>query len=114
MLVVLTGLLYNGTLLSERDYMLKFEGIAKVGDIIRAYDFKPMAGRDDAFIEGVVEKTNCNESGFSSYKVTVTVDKFKKYETKPNPRNRVGQIVFVPHQTSFMEFDFRVVNLSKV
>jgi len=112
--VVLTGLLYNGTLLSERDYMLKFEGIAKVGDIIRAYDFKPMAGRDDAFIEGVVEKTNCNESGFSSYKVTVTVDKFKKYETKPNPRNRVGQIVFVPHQTSFMEFDFRVVNLSKV
>ena len=112
--MVLTGLLYNGTLLSERDYMLKFEGIAKVGDIIRAYDFKPMAGRDDAFIEGVVEKTNCNESGFSSYKVTVTVDKFKKYETKPNPRNRVGQIVFVPHQTSFMEFDFRVVNLSKV
>ena len=49
--------------------MLKFEGIANVGDIIRAYDFKPMAGRDDAFIEGVVEKANCNESGF----------KFKNY-----------------------------------
>jgi hypothetical protein len=94
--------------------MLKFEGVAKVGDIIRAYDFKPCAGRDDAFIEGVVEKANCNESGFNSYKVTVTVDKFKKYETKPNPRNRVGQIVFVPHETSFMEFDFRVINLSKV
>ena len=94
--------------------MLKFEGIAKVGDIIRAYDFKPMAGRDDAFVEGIVEKTNCNESGFSSYKITVTVDKFRKYETKASPRNRVGQIVFVPHQTSFMEFDFRVINLSKV
>jgi len=93
--------------------MLKFEGIAKVGDIIRAYDFKPMAGRDDAFVEGIVEKTNCNESGFSSYKITVTVDKFRKYETKANPRNRVGQIVFVPHQISFMEFDFRVINLSK-
>ena len=28
--------------------MLKFEGIAKVGDVIRAYDFAPCAGRDDA------------------------------------------------------------------
>lgn len=94
--------------------MLKFENIAKVGDVIRAYDFKPMTGRDDAFIEGVVEQANCNESGFNSYKVTVLVDKFKKYETKANSRNRVGQIVFVPHQTSFMEFDFRVINMSKM
>jgi hypothetical protein len=94
--------------------MLKFENIAKVGDIIRAYDFKPCAGRDDAFIEGIVIDANSNESGFNSYKVTVIVDKFKKYETKASPRNRVGRIVFVPHQTSFMEFDFRVVNLSKV
>jgi hypothetical protein len=93
--------------------MLKFEGVATVGDIIRAYDFKPCAGRDDAFIEGVVVKSNCNESGFSSYKIKVTVDKFKKYETKPNPRNRVGQFAFVPFETSFMEFDFRVINLSK-
>jgi hypothetical protein len=93
--------------------MLKFENVAKVGDIIRAYDFKPMAGRDDAFIEGVVEKANCNEPGFNSYKITVTVDKFKKYEKVANPRNRVGQIMFVPHETSFHEFDFRVINLSK-
>jgi hypothetical protein len=61
----------------------------------------------------VVVKANCNESGFSSYKIKVTVDKFKKYETKPNPRNRVGQFAFVPFETSFMEFDFRVINLSK-
>ena len=93
--------------------MLKFENIAKIGDVIRAYDFKPCAGRDDAFVEGIVEQANCNESGFNSYKVTVTVDKFKKYETKASPRNRVGKIVFVPHQTSFMEFDFRVINLSE-
>ena len=94
--------------------MLKFANVAKVGDIIRAYDFKPMAGRDDAFIEGVVIDANNNESGFSSYKIKVTVDKFKKYETKVSARNRVEQIAFVPHQTSFMEFDFRVINLSKV
>jgi hypothetical protein len=94
--------------------MLKFENIAKVGDVIRAYDFTPMAGRDDAFIEGVVEQANCNEPGFNAYKITVTVDKFKKYETKASPRNRIGKIVFVPHQTTFGEFDFRIVNLSKM
>jgi hypothetical protein len=94
--------------------MLKFENIAKVGDVIRAYDFKPMAGRDDAFIEGIVEETNSYEHGFSSYKITVTVDKFKKYETKVTARNRVGQVAYVPHQTSFMEFDFRVINLSNI
>jgi hypothetical protein len=98
----------------KKENMLKFENIAKIGDIIRAYDFKPMAGRDDAFIEGVVEQANCNEAGYNCYKVTVLVDKFKKYETKANPRNRVGKIVFVPHQTSFHEFDFRVINLSRI
>ena len=94
--------------------MLKFANIAKVGDIIRAYDFAPCAGRDDAFIEGVVEQANCNEPGYNCYKVTVTADKFQKYETKANKKNRIGKIVFVPHQTSFMEFDFRVVNLSRI
>jgi hypothetical protein len=94
--------------------MLKFEGVATVGDIIRAYDFKPCAGRDDAFIEGVVIDANSHEFGFSSYKIKVTVDKFKKYETKVSARNRVEQIAFVPHQTSFMEFDFRIVNLSNI
>ncbi len=94
--------------------MLKFANIAKVGDVIRAYDFAPCAGRDDAFIEGVVEQANCNEPGYNCYKVTVTADKFQKYETKANKKNRVGKIVFVPHQTSFMEFDFRVVNLSRI
>ena len=93
--------------------MLKFENVAKVGDLIRAYDFKPCAGRDDAFIEGVVEQTNCNEPGYRCLKVTVTADKFEKFETTPKKENRVGRIVFVPYETSFMEFDFRVINLSK-
>ena len=88
-------------------------GKAKVGDIIRAYDFKPMAGRDDAFVEGIVENANCYEPGYHCFKITVTADKFEKYETKANKRNRVGKIVFVPHQTSFMEYAGRVINLSE-
>ena len=94
--------------------MLKFTGVAKVGDIIRAYDFKPMAGRDDAFIEGVVIDANNMEGGYKAFKIEVTADKFKKYETKAKKTNRVGALMYVPHQTDFMEFDFRVVNLSKV
>ena len=94
--------------------MLKFAKTAKVGDTIRAYDFAPCAGRDDAFIEGVVEQANCNEPGFNAYKITVTAEKWIKYETKATKKNRIGKIVFVPHQTSFGEFDFRVVNLSNI
>ena len=93
--------------------MLKFANIAKIGDTIRAYDFAPCAGRDDAFVEGIVEQANCNEPGYNCYKITVTADKWIKFETKANKKNRVGKIVFVPHQTSFGEFDFRIVNLSK-
>ena len=88
-------------------------GKAKVGDIIRAFDFKPMAGRDDAFVEGIVENANCYEPGYHCFKITVTADKFEKYETKANKRNRVGKIVFVPHETSFMEYAGRVINLSE-
>lgn len=87
---------------------------AKVGDIIRAYDFKPCAGRDDAFVEGIVEQTNCYEPGYNCFKITVTADKFETYQTTPDKENRVGRIVFVPHQVSFMEWQGRVLNLSKV
>ena len=92
---------------------MKFTNIAKVGDIIRAYDFKPCAGRDDAFIDGIVEDANNTEMGYTAYKITVTADKFTKYETKAKKENRVGRIFFVPHQISFMEFNHRIVNLSE-
>jgi len=94
--------------------MLKFENIAKVGDVIRAYDFKPCRGRGDAYIEGVVESVNNTEMGFKAYKVTVTADKFMNdVETTANADNRIGKIMFVPYEVDFMEYDFRVVNLSK-
>ena len=92
---------------------MKFTNIAKNGDIIRAYDFAPCAGRDDAFVEGIVEQANCNEPGYTCFKITVTVDKFEKYETVAAKENRVGRIVFVPHEIHFMEFDHRIINLSK-
>jgi hypothetical protein len=94
--------------------MLKFENVATVGDIIRAYDFKPCANRDDAYLEGIVEDNNNHEMGYPAFKVMVTADKFNNgVEIRKLKRNRVGGTFFVPHQVSFMEFDFRVINLSK-
>ena len=84
---------------------------AKVGDIIRAFDFKPMAGRDDAFVEGIVEEVNCTEPGYNCFKITATADKFTKYETVADNENRVGRIVFVPHQVSFMEYDLSLIHI---
>ena len=94
--------------------MLKFENIAKVGDVIRAYDFKPCAGRDDAFIDGIVIDANNSEQGFKAFKVKVTADKFLKFETKASKNNRIGLEMFVPFETSFSEFDFRIINLSNI
>jgi hypothetical protein len=92
--------------------MLKFEKIATVGDVIRAYDFKPMVGRSDCFVEGVVESIT-NETGYKAYKITCMSDFFDGKFRKGVRSSRVGKIVFVPMEVSFMEYDARIINLSK-
>ena len=92
--------------------MMKHSNKAVIGDTIRAYDFAPMAGRGDAYVEGIVEDTDNLENGYRAYRIKVTADKFTgDVETEASQDNRIGQIVFVPHEISFMEFDFRVVKL---
>jgi hypothetical protein len=92
--------------------MLKFENVAKTGDVIRAYDFKPMVGRSDCFVEGVVEGVT-NECGYKAYKITCMSDFFDGKYRKGVRSSRVGKIVFVPMEVSFMEYDARIINLSK-
>ena len=89
--------------------MLKFANVAKVGQTIRAYDFKPMTGREDCFVEGVVLETNSAGQGYDCFKIRVTKDSWSDASDK----GRVGKEVFVPHQVSFMEYDARIVNLSE-
>ena len=86
---------------------------AKVGDIIRAFDFKPCAGRDDAFVEGIVENANCTEPGYKCYKITCVSDFFDGKFRKGVRSSRVAKVVFVPMEVSFMEYDARIINLSK-
>lgn len=93
--------------------MLKFTGFAKVGQTIRAYDFKPMVGREDCFVEGTVEDANNNEMGFVAFKITCTKDVFDGESQPKGKYSRVGKIVFIPHEVSFMEYNGRILNLSE-
>jgi hypothetical protein len=79
------------------------------GDTIRAYDFKPMAGREDCFIEGTVIDAHNTEQGYQAYKIRVTRDSWSDAEDA----GRVGIEMFVPWRVSFNEFQGRIMNLSR-
>ena len=90
----------------------------QVKDIIRSYDFKPMVGRTDCFVEGEVLETNNTENGYQAYKIRVTRDvfdgrEFTELAYKEVAKHRVGDIVFVPWRVSFMEYQGRIINLSR-
>ena len=93
--------------------MLKFQNIAKIGQTIRAYDFKPMIGRSDCFVEGKVLAID-NSQGYKAFKIRVSKDVFDNKEfTESGYGSRVTKEVFVPMQVSFMEYDARIINLSE-
>ena len=80
------------------------------GDVIRAYDFKPMAGREDCFIEGTVIDAHSTEQGYQAYKIRVTNDSWRE---GADDKGRLGIEMFVPWRVSFNEFQGRVMNLSR-
>ena len=87
----------------------------KIGQYIRGYDFKPMRGREDCYVEGEVLELNAiDKCGYNAYRIRVTKDVFdgKEFE-EVRAGCRVGKVVFVPWRVSFMEFQGRVMNLSE-
>ena len=85
--------------------------IVKTGDVIRSYDFKPMVGRPDCYVEGVVlEHGYLERCGYNAYRIEVTYDSLNDAKIK----GRVGKEVFVPMQVSYMDFPGRVMNLSRI
>ena len=83
-------------------------------DVIRAYDFKPMVGRSDCFVEGKVLDAHDNSRGHQAYKIRVTKDVFDGKEFNERGYGcRVGEIVYVPWRVSFNEFQGRIINLSR-
>lgn len=84
----------------------------KLNDVIRGYDFKPMAGREDSYVEGVVEAVRDTSQYFDAYRIKVTKDVFGG-EVMTGEHSRVGQTVFIPYKVDFMEYPGRVMNLSQ-
>lgn len=88
---------------------MKNVNLANVGDVIRAYDFKPMVGRNDCFLEGKVISKGRTVAGFDGFTIELTRAVFDG-EVKEVP---AGEIGYVPFEVMFMEYDGRVMNLSK-
>ncbi len=84
----------------------------QVGDIIRSYDFKPMVGRNDCFVEGKVVAVKDTSNGYDAYRIEVTRDYWDGAD-QSGKDSRVGKITYVPWAVSFMEYDGRVLNLSR-
>lgn len=80
------------------------------GDVIRAYDFKPMVGREDCYIEGEVIDRNNTELGYQAYKIVVTKDSWSDKDCK----GRVGIEMFVPWLVFHNDYPGRVMNLSRI
>jgi len=79
--------------------MLKFADIPK-DTLIRAYDFQPMPGRPDKFIEGVIISENHDQ--YAGYRVLVTKDSTGSNRTT----------VKVPMEIGITEFDDRITILN--
>jgi hypothetical protein len=77
----------------------------KVGQQIRAYEFKPCAGRNDCYHEGVVLETNYAKHGYEAYLINVTRHVFAG-ESVPES---VDQHVIVPHFIGSREYSHRIM-----
>lgn len=87
--------------------MLKFEGVAEVGQIIRAFDFEPREGMPNEFIEGRVVKKGevIHPEGFYMF------DGFHIEITGAARENdgRIGDVGYIPFEIGgFGEWDGRV------
>lgn len=83
--------------------------LASVGDVIRAYDFKPMVGRGDCYMEGKVVAKGLTKAGFDGFTIEMSKVVFDD-KVKEVP---AGEIGYVPFEVMFMEYDGRILNLSK-
>jgi len=83
---------------------LKYEDVFIVGDLIRAYDFQPIPGRPDMFVEGVVTGTLTTREGAWVYTILATND-------SEEGLGRKGQEVYVPMEVSFSEYAGRIVKI---
>jgi hypothetical protein len=92
----------------ELDEALKYEGKFKVGDVVRAYDFKPMTDRKNVYVQGKIVKAGTMVQGAKVYEVKIENDSGK------TSGRRIGDIAYVPMQVSMFEYDGRIVKVSDI
>lgn len=86
--------------------MSSFENQIEIGQRVRAFDFQPMKGREDCYVEGRVTGISI-EHGFKAF--VVRCDKDSWDSDGDNKGSRVGQAIIVPMEVDFMEYDERIV-----
>ena len=79
--------------------MLKYQNLAQVGDVIRAYDFR---GRRDAYIQGTVLAKGWMPNGALGYTIQIEKDGVQ------DSFEREGDVGYVAFETGFLEYDQRV------
>lgn len=91
--------------------MLKFAELANIGDVIKAFDFKPMEGRPDYFLTGVVTNKGAMYKDFDGNKVYIgegyTVDVIGG-DAESVEMGRKNIEMYVPFKVDFMEYDNRI------
>jgi hypothetical protein len=90
----------------RNEHKLKYEGKFKVGDRIRAFDFKPRPERySDPYMEGVVTGSTIEPRMGNAKVYVIHVDRDSMATDK---HTRVGDVGYVPMEIAYDEFDGRV------
>ena len=94
--------------------MLKFEGVAKVGEFIKAMDFRSYEDRDDMFVIGkVIEKGRLFvDCAFSDRKVYL-YDGYTIECVYDTEGDRVTREINVPFEVGMADWDDRVQYVSE-
>lgn len=91
--------------------MLKFESLANIGDMIKAFDFKPMADRPEYFLTGIVTAKGAMYKEVEGRKVYLgegyTVNVLGG-DAESVEMGRKDIEMYVPFEVDFMEYDERV------
>lgn len=94
--------------------MLKFESLANIGDVIKAFDFKPMEGRPDMFMTGVITDKGPiyvkRDFGDGVLREAYHCDGYtvKIIGSDADSKERIGDVGYIPFEVDFMEYDERI------
>jgi hypothetical protein len=100
-------------MMKERMKMLKYANVAEIGDTIKAFDFEPMEGREDAYLIGkVIDKGEFYQEIEEGRKIYLCDGYTVEVTRSPGFESRVGAIMCVPFESTF-DYDGRVTLFKK-